>query len=49
MFFDFIVEANSVPLDVENESFMSIINSSLNQQLRLTVRAAVPSSVAPQA
>ena len=36
-FFDFIVEANSVPLETESDVLMSIIQKSLGQSLRLTV------------
>ena len=45
VFFDFIVEANGVPLDLENDSFMSIIQSSLNQKMRLTVYSTKTSSM----
>jgi hypothetical protein len=44
VFFDFIVEANDVPLDVESDAFMSIIQTSLNQTLRLTVHSTKTSS-----
>lgn len=44
VFFDFIVKANEVLLDEEDESFMAIIKDSLAKSLRLTLYSTKTSS-----